>query len=65
MPLPLKKDMHDMGNQFPYSPIKTGDPSFRTFKGPIHDPPSPVQNNFDDGFRDGNYEIQTKFQNFA
>ncbi|XP_046436835.1 uncharacterized protein LOC124188323 isoform X1 [Daphnia pulex] len=48
------KDIHNMGNQFPYPPIKT-DPSFRSFglfKGPSNDPQSPVQNNFDDGLRD-------------
>lgn len=51
----MKKDIHNMGNQFPYPPIKT-DPSFRSiglFKGPSNDPQSPVQNNFDDGLRDG------------
>jgi hypothetical protein len=54
-----------MGNQFPYPPIKTGvvDPADASFRhllnGPLisklKKPVLNVQNNFDDGLRDGNY----------
>lgn len=59
-----------MGNQFPYAPIKTGihpaDPSFRHLNlGNLNDHKSPVHNNFDDGFKDGNYKIKIQFENFV
>ena len=69
MPLSLKKEIHNMGNQFPYPPIKTGvDPADASFRhllnGPLisklKKPVQNVQNNFDDGLRDGNYKIRNR-----